>query len=292
MILAAGIGSRYGGVKQLEPVGPNGELIIDYSIHDAISAGFNRIVFVIRKELDADFHEVIGDRIESICESLEVEVKYVFQSLTNVPISVPDGRTKPWGTGQAVLSCEGLLTEPFAVINADDYNGKDSFLKAHSFLSTGLYGLVGFKLVNTLSDFGGVTRGICTVKNGKLIRISETHNIVNTPQGVKADGRSLLQDSIVSMNFWCFPKSFVAVLKEQFPHFLSSMSNPRKDEFLLPTIVDGLLKKGTEVSVLQTSADWFGLTYQEDRASVVAGFQKLYEKGIYNEESLYSDICR
>jgi NDP-sugar pyrophosphorylase family protein len=291
VILAAGIGSRYGGgVKQLEAVGPNGELIIDYSIHDAIAAGFDRIIFIIRKDIEADFLEVIGIRIEETCKALGVEVGYAFQSLDDVPIPVPDGRTKPWGTGQAVLSCEELLREPFAVINADDYYGKDGFVKAAAFLKTGQYGLVGYTLKNTLSENGGVTRGICSVKDGKLIGIDETRNIIKTVNGAEADGRILDLDSIVSMNFWCFPIEFMDVLKKSFPRFLASMQNPQKDEYLLPTIVDGILKEGTEVSVLPTDADWFGVTYKEDKASVVASFQKLYERGVYDRNGLYADI--
>ena len=291
VILAAGIGSRYGGVKQLEPVGPNGELIIDYSIHDAIVAGFDKIIFVIRKDIEADFREVIGDRMEQLCIPLGVEIWYAFQSLTDIPITLPAGRTKPWGTGHAVLSCEGLLTEPFAVINADDYYGKDGFVKAAEFLKTRQYGLVGYILKNTLSDYGGVTRGICTIENGKLTGIDETRNIVKTTDGAETDGRSLSPDSLVSMNFWCFPKDFIRVLKDGFPRFLSDMSNPMKEEYLLPTIIDGMLKAGTEVSVLPTDADWFGVTYKEDKASVVASFQELYAAGVYDKSNLFADVC-
>ncbi len=179
VILAAGIGSRYGGgIKQLEPVGPNGEIIIDYSIHDAIKAGFNKIVFIIRHSIEADFREVIGNRIEALCEPLGIEVRYAFQELEDVPIPVPEGRTKPWGTGHAVLCCKGLIHEPFAVINADDYYGRNGFVKAASFLETEQYGLIGYVLKNTLSDNGGVTRGLCDVIGGRLIGIDETKNIV------------------------------------------------------------------------------------------------------------------
>ena len=293
VILAAGIGSRYGaGVKQLEHVGPNGELIIDYSIHDAIAAGFDKIVFIIRKDIEEDFREVIGDRIERICGPLGVEVCYAFQSLNDCPIPVPEGRTKPWGTGQAVLACEGLIKEPFAVINADDYYGKDGFVKAAGFLKTGKYGLVGYTLKNTLSDNGGVTRGICVVEDGKLVGINETYNIRKTAAGAESDGKKLCLDSIVSMNFWCLPESFMAELKEGFPVFLASMKDPLKSEYLLPTIIDSLLKKGTEVSVLPTNADWFGITYKEDKATVVEDFRKLYEMGAYDRNDLYADISR
>lgn len=293
VILAAGIGARYGsGVKQLAQVGPNGELIIDYSIHDAIAAGFNKIIFIIRKDIEADFREVIGDRIEKICAPLGVEIRYAFQSLTDVPIPVPEGRVKPWGTGQAVLACKGLLKEPFAVINADDYYGKDGFVKAAAFLKTGRYGLVGYVLKNTLSDNGGVTRGICTVKDGKLVGIDETRNIIKTANGAEANGRSLPLEALVSMNFWCFPECFMEVLEQGFPKFLENLPDPQKSEYLLPVIMDGLLKQDVEVEVLSTDADWFGITYQEDKASVVESFKALYAAGVYDKNNLYADIHR
>ena len=293
VILAAGIGARYGsGVKQLAQVGPNGELIIDYSIHDAIAAGFNKIIFIIRKDIEADFREVIGDRIEKICAPLGVEIRYAFQSLTDIPIPVPEGRVKPWGTGQTVLACKGLLKEPFAVINADDYYGKDGFVKAAAFLKTGRYGLVGYILKNTLSDNGGVTRGICTVKDGKLVGIDETRNIIKTANGAESNGLSLPMDALVSMNFWCFPECFMEVLEQGFPKFLENLPDPQKSEYLLPIIMDGLLKQGTEVEVLSTDADWFGITYQEDKASVVESFKALYAAGVYDKNNLYADIHR
>lgn len=290
VILAAGIGSRYGGgVKQLEPVGPNGEIIIDYSIHDAIAAGFNKIIFIIRHDIEDDFREVIGDRVEKVCKPLGVEVAYAFQELTDIPVIVPEGRTKPWGTGHAILACDGLIDEPFAVINADDYYGKNGFKASSVFLETNRYGLVGYILKNTLSDNGGVTRGICLVKNRKLIGIDETKNILKTDDGAEKDGRKLDVESLVSMNFWCYPKEFMAVLKKGFPEFLANMADPQKDEYLLPIIVDGMLKEGVEFSVLPTDDSWFGVTYKEDKAAVVESFRKLYEGGIYKRD-LYSDL--
>ena len=282
VILAAGIGSRYGGgVKQLEPVGPNGEIIIDYSIHDAIKAGFNKIIFIIRRDIEADFREVIGDRIEALCEPLGVEVCYAFQALEDAPIPVPEGRTKPWGTGQAVLACDGMIHEPFAVINADDYYGKHGFVKAADFLDKGQYGLVAYVLKNTLSDNGGVTRGLCDVIGGRLIGIDETKNIVKTPKGIRAGDRHLAPGMLVSMNFWCLPASFLDELKKGFPDFLAHMNDPLKDEYLLPNIVDGLLKVGTQVSVLPTDDAWFGVTYKEDKPAVVESFRRLYAEGAY-----------
>lgn len=290
VILAAGIGSRYGGgVKQLESVGANGEIIIDYSIHDAIVAGFNKIIFIIRHDIEDDFRNVIGDRIERVCKPLDVEVAYAFQELSDVPISVPEGRSKPWGTGHAILACDGLIDEPFVVINADDYYGKHGFKVASEFLETGGYGLVGYVLKNTLSDNGGVTRGICTVKNGKLTGIDETKNIVMTEEGAETVGRMLDVESLVSMNFWCYPKKFMSVLKKGFPEFLANMTDPQKDEYLLPIIADGMLKEGVEFSVLPTDDLWFGVTYKEDKASVVESFRKLYEDGVYKKD-LYSDL--
>ncbi len=290
-VLAAGIGARFGGgVKQLQPVGPNGELIIDYSIHDAIAAGFDRIIFIIRHDIEDDFREVIGDRMERVCESLGVEVSYAFQELADIPGCVPEGREKPWGTGQAVLACRDMLHEPFAVINADDYYGTDGFKKAAEFLKTGGYALIGYILKNTLSDHGGVTRGICSVEDGKLVGIDETENIVKTADGAESEGRSIPVDSLVSMNFWCLPESFMDELRRGLPEFLANMKDPQKDEYLLPIIVDGLLKKGQEVSVLMTGDKWFGMTYKDDVESVRKSFGKLYEKGVYNGEDLYGDL--
>ncbi len=290
VILAAGIGSRYGGgIKQLEPVGPNGEIIIDYSIHDAIRAGFNKIVFIIRHSIEADFREVIGNRIEALCEPLGIEVRYAFQELEDVPIPVPEGRTKPWGTGHAVLCCRELIHEPFAVINADDYYGRNGFVKAASFLETEQYGLIGYVLKNTLSDNGGVTRGLCDVIGGRLIGIDETKNIVKTPRGIRAGDMALAPSMLVSMNFWCLPASFLSVLEKGFPEFLQNLTDPLKDEYLLPNIVDSLLKVGTPVSVIPTNDAWFGVTYKEDKPSVVESFRKLYEAGVYAAE-LDSDL--
>lgn len=291
VILAAGIGSRFGGgIKQLEPVGPHGEIIIDYSIHDAIAAGFGKIVFIIRHDIEADFREIIGNRIKALCAPLGVEIAYAFQEIQNVPVPVPEGRKKPWGTGHAVLACDGLIDGPFAVINADDYYGRDGFARAAEFLETGGYALVGYILKNTLSDNGGVTRGLCKVLDGKLAGIDETHDIVKTVAGASANGKVVDVNAIVSMNFWCLPEHFMDELKRGFPDFLHHMADPLKDEYLLPVIVDGLLKAGTEVSVLQTDAQWFGVTYKEDKAAVVDSFKKLYADGIYRE-SLYSDLA-
>lgn len=289
-ILAAGIGSRFGeGIKQLAKVGPNGEIIIDYSIHDAIDAGFDKIIFIIRKEIEEEFMEIIGHRIEKTCEKYGVEVCYAYQELENVPIDVPEGRNKPWGTGHAILACDGLINEPFAVINADDYYGKNGFKKAAKLLETGNYGLIGYLLENTLSDNGGVTRGICHVANGELTGIDETKDIVKCPNGAESKGNQIPLDSLVSMNFWCFPADFMNVLKKEFPVFLANMENPLKDEFLLPVIADGMIKNGTKYTVVDTDDIWFGITYKEDKEPVIQSFKKLYAKGEY-EVDFYSDI--
>ena len=290
-ILAAGIGSRFGGgIKQLEPVGPCGEIIIDYSIHDAIKAGFNKIVFIIRKSIESDFEEMIGSRIRAICDKLNVETAYAYQELENIPCAVPEGRAKPWGTGHAVLACKGIINEPFAVINADDYYGKHGFMKAAAQLEKGTYAMIGYILGNTLSDNGGVTRGICKVDiNGALTGIDETKDIVKSGDKAFVGNREIPISSLASMNFWCLPASFIDELETGFPKFLSSMSNPLKDEYLLPTIVDGLIRRGEKVDVLPTDDKWFGVTYKEDKPVVVESFKRLYAQGEYSKD-LYSDI--
>lgn len=300
VIMAAGIGSRFGGgIKQLEPVGPCGEIIMDYSIHDAIEAGFNKIVFIIRKDLEKDFREVIGDRIEKICEEKHVQVAYAFQELKNLPegFTFPEGRTKPWGTGQAVLACKGIIHEPFVVINADDYYGKEAFVKLHTFMQGYTserpydYCMAGFILGNTLSENGGVTRGVCHVDaNGYLSDIAETSNIVKTSTGAAVNGENGLQpidvNSNVSMNMWGLTPQFIDILDEGFKTFLSSLKEgDLKSEYLLPTIIGELLHEGkVSVKVLETPDKWFGVTYKEDKEAVVASFKQLTEKGIYSPQ--------
>ena len=297
VIMAAGIGSRFGGgIKQLTSFGPNGEIIMDYSIYDAIEAGFNKIVFVIRKDLEKDFKEIIGKRIEK-----QIEVVYAFQELDNLPegFSLPEGRTKPWGTGQAILACKGLVQEPFAVLNADDYYGKDAFVLVHDYLvnmdtepgETFDICMAGFILENTLSENGGVTRGICRLNdNNELVGVNETRNIVKTPEGaavLQQDGTVVPLDAkrLVSMNMWGFSPVFIDELDRGFRKFLSEISgNELKAEYLLPTIVDQLVKEERgSVTVLKTKDKWFGVTYREDVPTVAAEFKKLVEDGIYPE---------
>ena len=293
--MAAGIGSRFGGgIKQLEPVGPSGEIIMDYSIHDALEAGFNKVVFIIRKDLEKDFREIIGNRMEKL-----VETAYAFQEINDLPagFTKPADRTKPWGTGQAILSCKDLVNEPFAVINADDYYGKEAFVKVHDYLveehpaSDKLdFCMAGFLLENTLSENGGVTRGICSVnEQGHLTKVTETKNIVKTAEGaaVQAEDGSLTAVQAhcpVSMNMWGFTGGFMKELVNRFPVFLQKNipENPLKCEYFLPFVVDELLKeKKATVKVLTTQDKWYGVTYKEDKPVVVAAIQKLKDQGLY-----------
>lgn len=292
VIMAAGIGSRFGGgIKQLEPVGPNGEIIMDYSIHDALEAGFDRIIFVIRHDLEEDFKEVIGNRIEKIAP-----VTYAFQELSDVPegFSVPADRKKPWGTGQAILSIRGLVEEPFLVINADDYYGKEGFCEVHDYLVKGGQScMAGFVLKNTLSENGGVTRGICKMDEyNDLTEVVETSNIVKTVDGAEADGVKLDTESLVSMNMWGLRPEFLETLEEGFAEFFEKVvpGNPMKAEFLIPTFIGELLAEDKmSVKVLRTNDTWYGMTYKEDVAVVKESFRDMMERGVYKEE-LFCDI--
>ena len=294
--MAAGIGSRFGGgIKQLEPVGPSGEIIMDYSVYDAIQAGFDKVVFIIRKDLEKDFREIIGNRMEKI-----VETAYAFQELDDLPAGFqrPEGRTKPWGTGQAILCCKDLVQEPFAVINADDYYGKEAFVKVHDYLAGEHpacgkmdFCMAGFQLGNTLSENGGVTRGICSVnEDGHLTKVTETKNIVKTPEGAAVqgeDGRltSVAADCPVSMNMWGFTPEIFEVLENGFAEFLKNLSDPMKGEYLIPTIVDGLIQEQkANVTVLESRDKWFGVTYKEDKPAVVRSFRELIDAGVYREK--------
>lgn len=294
VIMAAGMGSRFGGgIKQLEPMGPNGEIIMDYSIYDAIEAGFNKVVFVIRKDLLETFQTVIGKRIEKV-----IPVEYVFQELDALPdgFSLPAGRTKPWGTGQAILSCKGVVREPFLVINADDYYGKKAFHLIHDYLvqereKTPLYDfcMAGFILGNTLSDNGAVTRGICVLdENGRLAGVRETGGIIRTADGAAytgENGRLAPCDpgSYVSMNMWGFTPEFLDELEKGFREFLSGLEdNDLKSEYLLPMVVDRLIQeKKAAVAVLETMDQWFGVTYKEDKPVVVSSIRRLIQEGKY-----------
>lgn len=298
VIMAAGIGSRFGGgIKQLEPVGPNGEIIMDYSIHDALEAGFNKIVFIIRKDLEEDFREIIGNRIEKIAP-----VEYAFQEIDDLPkgFSVPDGRTKPWGTGQAILAAKSVINEPFLVINADDYYGKEGFKRLHEYMihemdeNGEMYDMcmAGFILSNTLSENGGVTRGMCAVdETGFLTKVTETYNIYKTENGMHATTRDgepveVEEYAYVSMNMFGLPAKFLDELEEGFPKFLANIKEgDLKAEYLLPVIVDRCIreKKG-RVRLLETPDRWFGVTYKEDKPTVVASIRALINEGVYPEK--------
>lgn len=295
VIMAAGIGSRFGGgIKQLEPVGPSGEIIMDYSIHDALEAGFDKIIFIIRKDLEKDFREIIGNRIEKIAH-----VEYAFQEMDDLPegFSVPEGRKKPWGTGQAVLAARDLIHEPFLVINADDYYGKEGFRIIHDYMVNEMKEdgetydmcMAGFILSNTLSENGGVTRGVCTVGEGEyLTKVTETYNIYRDADGMHAsdnDGNPVTVEACqhVSMNMFGLPASFVKELEKGFPEFLSNVrEGDLKAEYLLPSIIDGCIHDGkARVRVLETQDKWFGVTYKEDKPAVVASIRKLVDAGVY-----------
>ena len=295
LIMAAGIGSRFGGgIKQLEPVDATGHIIMDYSIHDAMEAGFNHVIFVIRKDIETEFREVIGDRIAAVCAAHGVTVDYAFQDLHDIPAPLPEGRTKPWGTGQAVLAAKALIYTPFVIINADDYYGKDGFCKVHDYLANGGEAcMAGFVLKNTLSDNGSVTRGICEMDaQSNLTKVVETKNIVKTTDGAEADGVALDLESLVSMNMWGLTPDFLRLLDEGFVEFFAQEvpASPLKAEYLIPTFVGQLLQEGKLiVKVLRTDDSWYGMTYKEDVPAVKESFRKMLEKGVYRED-LFADL--
>ena len=296
IIMAAGIGSRFGeGIKQLAQMGPNGEIIMDYSIHDAKEAGFNKVVFIIRKDIFKEFEEIIGNRIKE-----QIDVEYVFQEVDDLPegFEVPEGRTKPWGTGQAVLCCKDVVKEPFVIINADDYYGKEAFVKLHDFLVSEedlgrefTMGMGGFILKNTLSDNGTVTRGVSVVdENGLLSHVHETTGIEMGEDGqIKCDSEEVQKwispEDKVSMNMWAGYPEFLDFLAEDFKDFLVNVEEgDLKSEYLLPNIVDKLLKEErANVKVLETQDRWFGVTYKEDKETVQEAFRGLIADGVYAE---------
>lgn len=307
VVMAAGIGSRFGGgIKQLEPVGLNGEVIMDFSIHDAVKAGFNKVVFIIRHDLEETFREVIGDRIEAVLKQAGVEVAYAFQEKDEVPegVSVPADRKKPWGTGQAVLACKDIIDCPFVVINADDYYGREGFKKVHEYLVDSTdpseYCMAGFVIRNTLSDNGAVTRGVCRMDSDSMLTdVDETTGIVKIPDAdakygfrVEADGVNIDADSLVSMNMWGLKPELFAKLEKGFVEFFDKTKGEAllKAEYLLPMYIDELIKAGeATVKVLGTDDKWFGVTYKEDKPLVVESIRKLIADGVYAKE-LYSDL--
>lgn len=295
LIMAAGIGSRFGtGIKQLAKMSENGEIIMDYSIYDAKQAGFDKVVFIIRKDIEAEFKQVIGNRI-----SKQIEVEYVYQELDRLPqgYTVPEGRTKPWGTGQAVLCCKDTVKEPFVIINADDYYGKEAFVKLHEFLLAEheqqemcRLAMAGFILKNTLSDNGTVTRGVCIAdKQNHLVKITETSGIA------LKDGKVICQDSgvqswiqpdtKVSMNMWAGYPDFMERLEEGFTAFLEKNKDSLKEEYLLPVLVGDMLREKTaEVTILETEDKWIGITYKEDVQAAKDGFKKMTAEGVYPQQ--------
>ncbi|WP_313181592.1 nucleotidyltransferase family protein [Lacrimispora sp.] len=297
VIMAAGIGSRFGGgIKQLEPVGPSGEIIMDYSIYDALNAGFDKVVFIIRKDLEQDFKEIIGKRIEKIAH-----VEYAYQELDDLPkgYTKPADRTKPWGTGQALLCAKAVIQEPFVVINADDYYGKEGFIKIHEYLVNEMDPMSkpfdicmgGFVLGNTLSENGGVTRGVCQVdERGILKGVTETYEIRRCEDW--AEGRSeegipvkIPLNQNVSMNMWGLSPAFLEELERGFPGFLAGLKEGDvKTEYLLPKIIDRLVQsQKAQVTVLETRDRWFGVTYKEDKPAVAAAIRNLVFEGVYPE---------
>lgn len=295
VVMAAGMGSRYGGLKQIDPIDNAGHLIIDFSIYDALQAGFEKVVFVIKHQIEKDFKESIGNRLSKI-----IETEYVYQELDKLPhgYTVPDGRVKPWGTAHAILCCKDVIDGPFGVINSDDYYGPNAYKVLCDHLTSGKkddkfgIALVGYKLRNTLTDKGSVARGICVAENGKLKKINERTQIEMDGSDAKytEDGGKtythISGDSIASMNMWGYSREFIDELEKRFPHFLDTTvkENPLKSEFFLPVVVDDMLHDGiASVDVLTTHDKWFGVTYAEDKPMVVAGIQALKEKGVYPE---------
>ena len=296
IIMAAGIGSRFGtGIKQLAKMAPNGEIIMDFSIYDAKEAGFTKIVFVIRKAIEQEFKEIIGDRLSRF-----MPVEYVYQELDDLPegYEVPAGRVKPWGTGQAILACKDVVKEPFVIINADDYYGKEAFMKLHEFLISENenkekmnLAMAGFSLKNTLSENGAVTRGVCVADaNGYLEKVIETTGIQIVDGKIQCDNAEvskwITSDTMVSMNMWAGYPDFLRYIDKEFARFLDTLGeNPEKKEYLLPNIVAELLDKNlASVKVLNTSDRWIGITYKEDIEPAQKKFRFMIENGTYLEK--------
>lgn len=288
VILAAGMASRYGSLKQIQSFGPSGETIMEYSIFDAMRAGFGKVVFIIRKEFESEFREIFGKKLEG-----KIAVEYVFQDLRSFlnGVEIPADRTKPWGTAHAVLCAKSVVSEPFAVINADDFYGRDAFEKAYTFLTAEVserkHAIIGYDLLKTLSEHGTVNRGVCEVDaNGNLVSIAERLNISLQNGEIVCDDnqlpRTLPLDSSVSMNFWCFHPSIFSISQKMFDEFVKENAKNPKAEFFIPIVADDFTKSGKGViPVIPTTSQWFGVTYKEDAPSVQASLDKLVEAGEY-----------
>lgn len=273
VVMAAGMGSRFGGLKQIEPVGPNGEVILDFSVYDAVKAGFDKVIFIIRKDIEKDFRDITKKRIENM-----VDVDYVFQDGNNLPVgfSLPEGRTKPWGTGHATYCVKDVVNTPFTLINADDYYGQSAYKLIHeNLVNNDETCMVGYRLGNTITENGTVARGICETENGILKSITE-HTSLDKNSGVPLD-------TTVSMNFWGFMPNIFDDIEKDFKEFLTNLKNPLKDEFYIPFVVDNMIKnKGAKVKVLETDEKWYGVTYREDLEGVVEAMQKKISGGFYD----------
>ena len=300
VVMAAGMGSRYGGLKQIDPIGRHGEIIMDYSLYDALEAGFQKVVFIINRRIEHDFYEVVGRRAEK-----HMEVRYVFQqpeSMLPAGFTVPEGRVKPWGTAHALLCCKNDIREPFAAINADDYYGKHAFTVLYEYLTNAKdgeksdYSMVGYLAKNTLTEHGSVARGVCEVDaNGELVNIVERLKIFKTPEGpayTEDDGQTFIhfaEDNLVSMNFFGFTTSLFSALEARFPEFLTEAmaTNPLKGEFLIPQEVGRMLRANTaSVRVLSSPDRWYGVTYQEDKPEFMQALNELTDAGAYPNKKL------
>ena len=284
VVMAAGMGSRFGGLKQIEPIGKNGEVILDFSVYDAIEAGFSKVVFVIKHEIEKNFKEIIEKRIAK-----KVKVEYAYQEVTKLPDGYicPADRTKPWGTAHAILCCKGIVNEPFAVINADDYYGKSAFKQMADFLMSNEndYSMVGFRLQNTLTENGHVSRGVCEIENGILQSVTERTKIMDCKY-TEDDGKSwtaLDPDTVVSMNLWGFTPDIFGYIEEGFKKFLDERINEPKSEYYLPSVVSSLIERNEkQVKVLIAEDKWYGVTYKEDKEKVVSAIVAKMDSGEYD----------
>lgn len=283
VVMAAGMGSRFGGLKQIEPIGKNNEVLLDFSVYDAVKAGFTKVVFVIKHAIEKDFKAIIGKRIEKM-----VKVEYVFQENDVLPegFVCPEDRVKPWGTAHAILCCKDVVKEPFAVVNADDFYGRSAFKKIADFLKqeTKDYCMVGFRLVNTLTENGYVSRGVCEIKDNKLASVTERTKIVDCKY-TEDDGESwtpMSPDTVVSMNLWGFMPDIFGYIEDGFKEFLSKNINVPKSEYYLPSVVSSLIENGEkQVEVLIAEDKWYGVTYKEDKQNVVDAIGAMVDAGMY-----------